>query len=122
MWEKLLAHRGHEIECVSYGDWDDPVDVCIECVDCNEVLVSASDFSETEDAPVSACKVSGHDIPEFIGQIIDIFEDFLEEKGIDIPNTEKEDSDCPAIIYGTDYGELQSSLEDMMQNWDIIDC
>lgn len=44
MREKLMAHRGHHIVCVSYGDWDDPADVCIECEDCNEVLVSAEDF------------------------------------------------------------------------------
>lgn len=41
--EKLMAHRGHNIVCVSYGDWDDPADVCIECEDCCEVLVSAED-------------------------------------------------------------------------------
>ena len=51
--EKLMRHRGHNIECVCYGDWDDPADVCIECVDCNEVLVSAEDF-ESEDSTVSA--------------------------------------------------------------------
>jgi hypothetical protein len=57
---------------------------------------------------------------EFIGQIIDIFEDFLEEKGIDIPNDEKEDSENPAIIYGTDYGILQTDLEDMMERWAVF--
>ena len=44
IYKKLLAHRGHHIVCVSYGDWNDPADVCIECEDCNEVLISAEDF------------------------------------------------------------------------------
>ena len=57
---------------------------------------------------------------EFIGQIIDIFEDFLEEKGIDIPNDEKEEEEYSAIIYGTDYGILQTNLEDMMEQWKVF--
>lgn len=57
---------------------------------------------------------------EFIGQIIDIFEDFLESKGVDIPNADKEQSENPAIIYGMDYGALQSDLEQMMYNWGVL--
>ena len=38
--DKLMPHRGHNIACVSYGDWDDPVDICIECEDCGCVLIS----------------------------------------------------------------------------------
>lgn len=40
MYEKLKDHIGHKIVCVSYGDPDNPDDICIECEDCNEVLVS----------------------------------------------------------------------------------
>ena len=58
--------------------------------------------------------------PEFVGQIIDGFEDFLESKGINIPNPEKADSDDPAIIYGTDYGELQSYIEASLINWGLL--
>ena len=46
MKEKLKRHIGHNVVCVCYGDPDDPVDVCIECEDCCEVLVSAEDFDE----------------------------------------------------------------------------
>lgn len=69
--------------------------------------------------------VSTEDIPEFIGQIIDIFEDFLTDKQITIPNPEKEDNqdvenpDEQAILYGSDYGQLQTALEDMMHHWHI---
>lgn len=61
-----------------------------------------------------------NDRAEFVGQIIDIFEDFLESKGIDIPNEDKDQSENPAIIYGMDYGELQSAIESMMQHWGIL--
>ena len=46
MKKKLLPHYGHKIVCVIYGDEDDPSDVCIECEDCGEVLVSAEDYEE----------------------------------------------------------------------------
>lgn len=67
------------------------------------------------------------ELPEFIGQIIDIFEDFLEEKGVALENPEKQeavddgtDPDSIAIIYGTDYGALQDDLETMLRNWELI--
>lgn len=55
--------------------------------------------------------------PEFIGNIIDIFDDFLEEKGIQIPNPEKEESDSPAVFYGSDYGAVQNELESLIHAW-----
>lgn len=67
--------------------------------------------------------ISKEDIPEFIGQVIDIFEDFLAEKGIEVPNSEKEDNrhgyDNPdeemAILYGSDYSEIQTALEELFK-------
>lgn len=60
---------------------------------------------------------------ELLGQLIDVVEDFLEEKGIDIPNPEKEDADdiheC-AIIYGTDYGNLSDEFDKILVNWKLI--
>ena len=35
---------GHDISCVTYGDSEDPSDICIECDECGTVLVSAEDF------------------------------------------------------------------------------
>lgn len=46
MYDKLKPHIGHRIECVCYGDRDNPDDICIECLDCNEVLVSAETYIE----------------------------------------------------------------------------
>ena len=63
---------------------------------------------------------------EFVGQLIDIFEDFLEEKGqlthmigVNIPNEEKEESDDPAILYGSDYEYLESEIMDTLVNWGV---
>ena len=37
----LVKHIGHEVEIVSYGDQNDPVNVAIECVyPCSEILIS----------------------------------------------------------------------------------
>ena len=49
MREKLKSHVGHNIVCVRYGDPEDPVDICIECEDCGQVLVSAEDFEEEDE-------------------------------------------------------------------------
>ena len=57
----------------------------------------------------------------FIGQIIEVFENFLEEHDIDIPNEEKAESDEPALIYGTDYGDIQSELEGLLLSWGVLE-
>ena len=42
MYNVLRPHIGHNVVCVCYGkDNEDPVDICIECEDCNTVLVSS---------------------------------------------------------------------------------
>lgn len=43
MFERLKPHIGHRIVCVYYGDKEDPCDVCIECEDCNEIIISAEE-------------------------------------------------------------------------------
>jgi len=47
-YEQLGEHVWHNIECVAYGDPNDPTNVAIECIDCGCVLV---DFSKP-DVPV----------------------------------------------------------------------
>lgn len=65
--------------------------------------------------------VSKNDRAHFVGLLIDVFEDFLESKGIDIPNPDKTQSDNPAILYGMDYGEIQSGIEDVLREWNVIE-
>lgn len=60
---------------------------------------------------------------EFLGQIIDIFEDFLDEKGVKIDNPDRDrdaigDAACSDTnIYGCDYGYLSDRIESTMINW-----
>lgn len=81
--------------------------------------------------------VDKNDKSELVGQIIDIFEDFLAERAsvdkdtatvsIKIDNTERLEAieagntlDETAILYGSDYGEIQTNLESLFLNWGII--
>ena len=64
------------------------------------------------------------DVPEFVGQIIDIFEDFLDDRGVVLDNPERNedpnvDPGNTANIYGTDYGELQDAIEETLVNWGL---
>ena len=50
MYNILRPHIGHNVVCVAYGkENEDPVDICIECEDCNEVLISAEIFDNEEE-------------------------------------------------------------------------
>lgn len=44
VYDLLKHHIGHKIVCVAYGDINNPDDICIECEDCNEVLISSESF------------------------------------------------------------------------------
>lgn len=69
-------------------------------------------------------KVTREDVPELIGQFIDLFEDFLDERGIIIENPERdeeEDAEMAANIYGTDYGDLADGIEEILANWKLIE-
>ena len=74
------------------------------------------DHSEAAQALEAAC------VSEFIGQIIDTFEDFLDEKGVEIDNPEKLDEDDPnlAIIYGSDYDHLKDGIAKILDGWRLI--
>lgn len=45
LWNELKKHRGHKVSIVSYGDWDNPEDVCLECEDCGEVVLDAEIYT-----------------------------------------------------------------------------
>ena len=48
IYEILKNHIGHKIVCVAYGNTDSPNDICIECEDCNEVLISSESFDKED--------------------------------------------------------------------------
>ena len=69
--------------------------------------------------------VTREDEPEFIGQFIDIFEDFLDEKGIVIPNQKRDfeedlEPEESANIYGEDYDFLEQEIKKVLIRWKII--
>ena len=41
LWDELKKHRGHHVSITSYGDWDNPKNISVECEDCNEVILDA---------------------------------------------------------------------------------
>lgn len=45
LWNILFKHWGHNVEIVIYGDADDPDDVCLECLDCNKVLLDGEIYT-----------------------------------------------------------------------------
>lgn len=51
---------------------------------------------------------------DFVAEMIEIFEGFLEYKGIVLENDEKEGDKDEANIYGSDYGYLQTEIEDLL--------
>ena len=57
---------------------------------------------------------------ETIGSFIEAFEDFLDEKGIVIPNDEKDDDPDASNIYGTDYGILSDRIEELLTRYDVL--
>lgn len=44
--ERLMPHVGHDIEVMHYGTEKFPINLAIECMDCNEVLVDFTDEPE----------------------------------------------------------------------------
>lgn len=45
LWNELKKHRGHKVSIVSYGDWNNPSDICLECEDCGEVVLDAEIYT-----------------------------------------------------------------------------
>lgn len=65
-------------------------------------------------------------INELTAALIDGLEDFLTKKGVWFPNPERDgedpdvDPESVALIYGTDYGTLQTYIEDTLRNFGLI--
>ena len=56
-----------------------------------------------------------------ISLFIEVFEDWLDEKGVVIPNDEKNDDPDASNIYGTDYGELSDRIEELLRHYNILE-
>ncbi len=75
-------------------------------------------------------KIPESEVPEFVGQVKDIFNDFLAEHGVerdDLGNHEpadpldEDDHDYSVVIYGSQYDEIAGSVKSMLENWDLIE-
>ena len=53
-----------------------------------------------------------------INDVIELFEEFLDDKGIVIQNDEKAEDPGASNIYGTDYGDLQWQLLNLFEDWE----
>jgi hypothetical protein len=49
-------------------------------------------------------------------QILDLFEEYLESKGVEIDNPERAEDDNAAQLYGTEYGMLQDAIDEILNN------
>lgn len=107
------------------GHWKNPSAPLPQWID---ILQSIKDMEFTYDEvykrlPANAyCRVGEKELPydahserlTNLSLIIELFEDFLDEKGIVIPNDEKDQDPDASNIYGTDYGNLECRLEDLL--------
>lgn len=55
------------------------------------------------------------DKPELIGQVIDLFDDFLGEKGIHLGNGITDEN--TAVIQNEDYDVLADGLDEIIRRW-----
>ena len=67
-----------------------------------------------DEEPVKQARDEHSERLETIAQFVDIFDDFLDEKGINIDNPERDDDPCASNIYGTDYGILSDRIEELL--------
>lgn len=107
-------------------------DFTADYVDTLEEADSGKSFLKADEATPQKYMISNRgELCECVGQIVDIFEDFLDKKGVVLENDEKTDEDTDpettANIYGTDYGYLQDRLEKLLYNWnafnkEVVEC
>lgn len=50
-------------------------------------------------------------------EIVELFEEFLDERGIKIENIDKEQDENAANIYGLDYADLFYGIQDLIQKY-----
>ena len=86
-----------------------PIEVVRVAKDCGVPII------EMKGQPV--IELPAEEEPEFVGQIVDVFEDFLDGKGITIENSEREGDDDEAIIYGSDYDEIADGIREIISRW-----
>ena len=90
-------------------------------VDCLDEHETGESHLKSKD---ERCYIVGtQQCPVFIDEIIEIFEDFLDDRAVVLDNPEKHydgiDPETTANIFGSDYGSLRACIEDTLVNWGI---
>ncbi len=109
-----MAYYSFSVDPALHGEFHNGV---------GQELTSLLESAAFEPASVGEPDGSGLCKPELLGQIIDVFEDFLEEKNVFIPNPEREDDEDlenGAIIYGSDYDSVSSGIESVLSAWGLL--
>jgi len=53
---------------------------------------------------------------EFAAEILEIFEEKLEELNVTLPNSDREGKDDEARIFGSDYYDLEDKVAELLRN------
>ena len=56
---------------------------------------------------------------EYAWSILDLFEDLLDEKGIDIPSDSREGNESEARLYGEEYFELEDKVVGLLKSFRV---
>ena len=56
---------------------------------------------------------------EYAWAILDLFEDLLDEKGIDIPSDDRSESEDEARIFGSEYFELEDKIIGLLKSFRV---
>ena len=108
---------------VSSIAWDNAYDEFTQNMDSYEKEFgdAIAELKTALTAPDEGKPFTHDDRMEFLGQMIDIVEDFLDDKGVEIENPDRdEEDDNAAIIYGTDYDTLSSGFEGKLIDWGFL--
>lgn len=90
--------------------------------DLNNQIHTYFDSKENDHRDIQSTKQTLSEDNEFIGQIIDIFEDFLDAKEIRLENELRDDDENPDIwsnIFGDDYYAIEDKLKKLLKNWSL---
>lgn len=56
----------------------------------------------------------------FLADVVEVFEDFLDRRGIVIPNEDKEEDEGASNIYGCDFAELSDNVEEVLIKYGFL--
>lgn len=77
--------------------------------------------SEEKPSMVSADIQTDHSARlEFLSTIVEVFEDFLDRRGIVIPNEDKAEDPDASNIYGMDFAELSDGVEEVLIKYGFL--